>query len=79
MNHHNERMPLRGILIILFAIAVVGLVILVWLAPVAAADMTPAQDRLLNVGDWMLKAAIGAILGFAGANLAARNGNRAAE
>lgn len=79
MNHSNERMPLRGILIILFAIAVVGLVILVWLAPVSAADMTPAQDRLLNVGDWMLKAAIGAILGFAGANLAARDGSRASE
>lgn len=79
MNHNNERVPLRGILIILFAIAIVGLVILVWLAPVTAADMTPAQDRLLNVGDWMLKASIGAILGFAGANLAARNGSSASE
>lgn len=68
----SKEIPVRGILVILFAVAVAGVSILIWLTPVSAADMTPAQDRLLNIGDWMLKTAIGLILGFAGGRLAAR-------
>ena len=56
----------------LIAVSVVGLGILVWLSPVQAGDITPAQDRLLNIADWMVKTAVGAILGFSGARLAAR-------
>ena len=69
----SKEIPVRGILGILFGVAIAGVSILIWLTPVSAADMTPAQDRLLNIGDWMLKTAIGLILGFAGGRLAARN------
>ena len=69
----NKEIPVKGILAILFAVAIAGLSILIWLTPVSAAEMTPAQDRLMNIGDWMLKAAVGVILGFGGGRLAARN------
>ncbi len=72
----NREIPVRAILGILFAVALTGLGILSLLTPVSAADMTPAQDRLLNIGDWMLKTAIGLILGFAGGRLATRSGAR---
>ena len=54
----------------LLGFVVVGLSILVWLAPVSAAEMTPAQDKLIDIADWMTKASIGALLGFAGSKLA---------
>ena len=71
MNHNNEAMPLCGILCLLFTIAIVSLVILIrYMArPITANEMLPAQDRLLTVGDWMLKASVSAILGFAGAQI----------
>jgi hypothetical protein len=48
---------------------------LVWLAPVTSEMLTPAQANLLAIADWMVKAAIGAILGFAGGvSLMAKNG-----
>ena len=72
----NREIPVRAILGILFAVALTGLGILSLLTPVSAADMTPAQDRLLNIGDWMLKTAIGLILGFAGGRLATRSSAR---
>ena len=72
----NKEIPARAILGLLFTVALIGLGILSLLTPVSAADMTPAQDRLLNIGDWMLKTAIGLILGFAGGRLASRNGAR---
>ena len=53
-------------------IAGTGIGILVWLAPVATDDLTRAQDTLLNIGDWMVKTAIGAMLGFSGARLVSR-------
>ncbi|MDE2921118.1 MAG: hypothetical protein OXR64_14880 [Chloroflexota bacterium] len=40
-----------------------------WLADVPADVFTPAQRNLLTVADWMVKASIGAILGFAGARV----------
>ena len=78
-NKGNNQIPPRWIFVSLFAVASVGLAILIWLTPVTVADMTPAQDRLLNAGDWMLKASIGLILGFAGGRLAARNGSSVSE
>ncbi len=67
-----------AILIMMLAVAVVGLGILIWMSPVQASNITPAQDRLMNIADWMVKAAIGAILGYSGARLAARSGSQAA-
>ena len=69
----NREIPSKAILGILIGVAIAGLSILIWLTPVSALDMTPAQDRLLNIGDWMIKTAIGLVLGFAGGRLAARN------
>ena len=40
---------------------------LVWLSPAPADRLTPAQDNLIEIADWMVKASVGAILGFAGA------------
>ena len=61
-----------GVLIVLFGLVVLGGGVLVWMAPVPAEDMTPAREILLNVADWMIKASVGAILGFAGSRLAVR-------
>ena len=61
-----------GVLIVLFGLVVLGGGVLVWMAPVPAEDMTPARDILLNIADWMIKASVGAILGFAGSRLAIR-------
>lgn len=52
--------------------------VLVWLAPVPADELTPAQTNLIYLGDTMVKGAIGAILGFAGARLAMRGSSRRA-
>ena len=54
-------------LITLSGMSAVGLSILVWLAPIPSDSLTPAQQSLLNIADWMVKASIGAILGFVGA------------
>ena len=61
-----------GVLIVLFGLVVLGGGVLVWMAPVPAEDMTPARELLLNIADWMIKASVGAILGFAGSRLAIR-------
>ncbi len=61
-------------IVLLMGVAALGIGILVWLVPVAAADMTPAQESLLNIGDWIVKASIGAMLGFGGARLMSRGG-----
>ena len=65
-------------LVVLFAMILLGGGVLVWLAPVPADELTPAQTNLIFLGDTMVKGAIGAILGFAGARLAmGGNGRRA--
>ena len=61
-----------GVLIVLFGLVILGGGVLVWMAPVPAEDMTPAREILLNIADWMIKASVGAILGFAGSRLAIR-------
>ena len=70
-----RRVPTLGYIVMLATVAIVGIGLLVWLAPVTAADMTPAQESLLNIGDWIVKASIGAMLGFGGARLASKNGS----
>ena len=58
--------------VVLFALILLGGGVLVWLAPVPADELTPAQTNLIYLGDTMVKGAIGAILGFAGGRLAMR-------
>ena len=49
---------------------------MIWVAPVPEAMLTPAQSRLISIADWLVKASVGAILGFAGGiGLASRNGH----
>ncbi len=66
-----------GVLIVLFGLVVLGGGVLVWMAPVPAEEMTPAREILLNIADWMIKASVGAILGFAGSRLAVRRSSPA--
>ena len=61
-----------SVLTVLVGLIVLGVGVLVWMAPVPAEDITPARDILLNIADWMIKASVGAILGFAGSRLATR-------
>ena len=68
----NGVLTTAGILIVLFGLVVLGGGVLVWMAPVPAEDMTPAREILINIADWMIKASVGAILGFAGSRLAGR-------
>ena len=53
-----------------------GIGIQVWLAPVPAVELTPAQANLIEGGDTMMKGALGAIFGYATARLTIRNGRR---
>ena len=61
-----------GVVGLLLSLILVGGGVLVWMAPVPAEDMTPARELLLNLADWMIKASVGAILGFAGSRLTVR-------
>ena len=63
------------ILLILFALMGLGLGILIWLAPITDAEVTAGQQNLRNIADGMVKASVGAILGFAGARLSGSNGS----
>ena len=66
-----------SIIVLLLGFLAVGVSLLVWLAPVAAAEVTPAQDRLLNIAQGMTMISFGGLLGFAGGRLAGSrvNGN----
>ncbi len=65
-----------SVLAILFALVLMGGGILVWVASVSGEQLTPAQNSLVQVADWTVKTAVGAIVGFAGgAGLARRNGH----
>ncbi len=79
MRNNSGEIPTIWIFLILIALAAAGLSIQFWLVDVSADDMTPAHENLLATADWMVKASIGAILGFTGARLAGRNGNRNSE
>ena len=65
-------MPTYTIILTLFALTILGMGTLVWLSPVPAGQLTPAQDNLIEIADWMVKTFVGAILGFAGATRLAR-------
>ena len=57
------------LLISLFGLVVIGVGILAFLSPFPADRLTPAQENLLIIGDWMVKVSVGAILGLGGSRL----------
>ena len=57
----------------LFFLIMLGGGVLVWLAPVPSDQVTPAQDRLIDLADTLVKGAAGAFLGFVMTRLATRN------
>ena len=60
---------------ILAAIAVMGIGLLVFLSIYPDIDeLTEPQKTLHDIADWMVKASVGALLGFAGGRAVARNG-----
>ena len=71
----GRTVPAPMIFLTLIGFAVGGVGVLVWLAPVADEHLTPAQSNLISIADWIIKASVGAILGFAGGiGMAARTG-----
>ena len=63
------------VIITLAGLAALGGSALVWLAAVSGPEPTPAQQQLAELADWIVKGAVGALLGFAGgAGLARLNG-----
>ena len=66
-------MPASWVFIGLFALVVAGIGVMALLTVVPPDSYTPAQERLLDIADWMVKACIGALLGFAGARAGARH------
>ena len=59
------------LLITLFGLVVLGVGILALLSPFPADRLTPAQENLLIIGDWMVKVSVGAIIGLGGSRLTA--------
>ena len=58
-----------------FALVVLAGCGLAWMALVSENPLTPAQHTFVQVADWTVKTALGAIVGFVGgAGLARRNG-----
>ena len=57
----------------LLALMATGLGILIWLSPIPAVEITPGQQNLMSIGDWIVKSSLGAIFGFAGARLGLPN------
>lgn len=75
MNKNWSNLLVPGVLFALLTL-VLGGGVLVWLAPVPAEELTPAQNNLIYLGDTMVKGAMGAVLGFAVSRLAARRAAR---
>lgn len=66
-----------SVLAILLALVLLGISVLIWVASVSGVQLTPAEDTLVQVADWTIKTAVGAIVGFAGgAGLARINGGK---
>ena len=59
------------LLFALFTLTMVGVGILALLSPFPADRLTPAQENLLIIGDWMVKVSVGAIIGLGGSRLTA--------
>ena len=76
----TDRVIILAIIGALLALIALAGSALVWMAAVSGAEPTPAQDTLITAADWTVKAAVGALLGFAGgAGLARRNGTHHAR
>ena len=70
----NNTVIMLGVLIIFLALIVMSGSALAWMSTVSGPQPTPAQDTLITLADWTVKASVGALLGFAGgARLARRN------
>ena len=75
MNPLRPASPLALPILALFVILFTGIGVMFWHAPIPADELTPAQSNLISIGDWMVKASVGAILGLVGgARIAAANG-----
>ena len=61
------------VVFLLLALMTIGLSILIWLSAIPAGEITPGQQNLMSIGDWIVKASLGAIFGFAGARLSISN------
>ena len=59
------------LLFALITLTMVGVGILALLSPFPADRLTPAQENLLIIGDWMVKVSVGAIIGLGGSRLTA--------
>ena len=71
----TDRVIILAIIGALLALIALAGSALVWMAAVSSAEPTPAQNTLITLADWTIKAAVGALLGFAGgAGLCRRNG-----
>ena len=75
----GREVPASWVFIGLFALVIIGIGIMAGLADVPADSFTSAQDSLLSVADWMVKASVGAILGFAGGRAAFRHTDSSAS
>ncbi len=63
------------IVAMLFALVLLGSIGMAWQAWVSGPELTPAQRQLIELADWIVKGAVGALLGFAGGiGLSRRNG-----
>ena len=60
----------------LLSLVVLGGVAMAWQAWVAGPELTPAQQQLIELADWTVKGAVGALLGFAGGVGLARSNGR---
>ena len=60
----------------LLFLAVMGMSILIWLAPIPDAEVTAGQQGLREIGDWIVKSSIGAIMGFSVAQIAVFGRNK---
>ena len=70
----NYIIPL-SVIITLAGLAVLGGSAMVWRAAVSGPEPTPMQQQLAELADWIVKGAVGALLGFAGgAGLSRLNG-----
>ncbi|MYC32813.1 MAG: hypothetical protein F4X64_06515 [Chloroflexi bacterium] len=69
----HGKVPALWIFAALLMLTVLGIGTLAWLSDVPTDQLTLAQTRLIDIADWLVKASVGAILGFAGgAGLAGR-------
>ena len=60
----------------LLFLAVTGMSILIWLAPIPDAEVTAGQQGLREIGDWIVKSSVGAIMGFSVAQITANRRSR---